>query len=215
MKSFVVVGLGRFGSNLARELCAQGCEVLAVDIQSDLVQQISSDVTHAVVADGRDKEVLKSLGVRDMDCAIVGIGGDLTASVLVAMNLMELGVPHIVCKAHDEMHRRVLVRLGVNRVIIPEQEQAVRLARGLSSRKVLDFIELSDEYGIEEIPAPAIWHNKSLKKLNLRAAYGINVIAIGSGEKFAIAVDGDYVIQKHDRLLVLGDNDALKAVQKI
>ena len=113
MKSYVVVGLGRFGGEVARQLCAQGCEVLALDTRSDLVQQFSADVTHAVVGDGQDKEVLKALGVRDFDGAIVAIGDNLAASVLVTMNMKELGVPFVVCKAYDETHRRVRKKRSV------------------------------------------------------------------------------------------------------
>ena len=112
MKNYVVIGLGRFGSNVARQLCKLGCEVLAMDVNGDLVQHISGDVTHAVVGDGQDKEVLRALGVGDFDCAIVSIGGDLAASILVTMNLKELGLKQVICKAHDETHRRVLQKLG-------------------------------------------------------------------------------------------------------
>ena len=104
MKSYVVVGLGRFGSEVARQLYACGCEVLAIDIVNELVQQVAPDVTHAAVGDSRDKEVLKMLGVGEFDCAVVAIGDDLAASVLVTMNLKELGVPYLVCKAHDDVH---------------------------------------------------------------------------------------------------------------
>ena len=133
MKSYVVIGLGRFGSALARQLCQRGAEVLAMDIHADLVQQIAADVTHAVVGDARDKDVLRALGVRDMDCAVIAIGEDLAASVLTVMNLKELGVPYVVCKAHDETHRRVLEKLGGDRGVIPEQEHAQRLGRSLFS----------------------------------------------------------------------------------
>ena len=133
MKSCIVIGLGRFGSQVARELCRQGCEVLAMDVNTELVSQIANDVTHAVVGDGQDKEVLRALGAKEFDCGIIAIGDDLAASVLVTMNLKELGVPQIICKAHDETHRRVLEKLGADRVVIPEQEQAARLARSLSA----------------------------------------------------------------------------------
>lgn len=215
MKSFIVIGLGRFGSSLARELCAQGNEVLALDDHSELVQQISDDVTYAVVGDSRDKEVLKSLGVRDMDCAIVAIGGDLTTSVLTAMNLMELGVKDVVCKAHDEMHRKVLEKLGVNRVIIPEQEQALRLAKSLGSQNMLEYIELSKDYSIIEITAPNVWCDRSLKELNLRPKHGINVIAVSTNGNISVSPSGDYVIRQGDTIMVLGDNKSLKAVQKL
>ena len=148
MKSYMVIGLGRFGSEVARRLCQLGCEVLAVDTNSDLVQAISNDVTHAAVADGRDKSVLRALGASEFDCGIVAIGDSLADSVLATMNLKELGVPKVVCKAHDETHRQVLKKLGADQIVIPEQEQAYRLARSLSSQNVLDYIELSEDYGI-------------------------------------------------------------------
>ena len=215
MKSYVVVGLGRFGSEVARQLCLQGCEVLAMDSRSDLVQPISSEVTHAVVADARDKEVLKALGVKDFDCAIVAIGGDLSASVLATMNIKELGVPYVVCKAHDDTHRRVLEKIGADRVTIPEQENAVRLARSLSSLNVLDYIELSEDYGIVEIPAPRSWHEKSLKELNVRAKLGVNILAIRRGGKINVSPAADYSICDGDVMVVLGDTAALEKVQKL
>ena len=215
MKSYIVIGLGRFGAEVARRLCEQGCEVLAVDNHADLVQQISADVTHAVVADARDKEVLRALGVKDFDCAIVAIGGSLADSVLATMNVKELGIPKVVCKAHDETHRQVLRKLGADQVVIPEQEQAVRLARSLSSHNVLDYIELSDEYGIIEVPAPKSWVGKSLKELNVRAKLGLNILAVKKGSQINVSPAADYAIGESDIMVVLGDTAALKKVQKL
>ncbi len=215
MKTYLVIGLGRFGAAIARQLCALGVEVLAMDIRSDLVQQVANDVTHAVVGDAQDKEVLRSLGARDFDCAVIAIGDDLAASVLVTMNLKELEVPYIVCKAHDETHRRVLEKLGVDRVVIPEQEHAQRLGRSLFSHNVLDYIELSQDYGILEVPAPKSWIGKSLKELNVRAKLGINIIAVENGSKTNVSPAGDYCVRPGDILAVLGDNYALEAVQKL
>ena len=215
MKSYIVVGLGRFGSEVARQLCLQGREVLAMDSRSDLVQQISAEVTHAVVADARDKEVLKALGAKDFDCAIIAIGGDLSASVLATMNIKELGVPYVVCKAHDDMHRRVLEKIGADRVTIPEQENAVRLARSLSSLNVLDYIELSEDYGIVEIPAPRNWHEKSLKELNVRAKLGVNILAVRRGGKINVSPAAEFSICDGDVMVVLGDTVALEKVQKL
>ena len=206
MKSYIVIGLGRFGQTLARQLCALGAEVLAMDVRNDLVQQVAEDVTHAVVGDAQDKEVLRALGVKDFDCAILAIGSDLAASVLTVMNLKELDAPYIICKAHDETHRRVLEKLGVDRVIIPEQENAIRLARSLNSHNVLDYIELSEDYGILEIPAPKSWLGKTLKELNVRAKLGVNIIAVESGETTNVSPAADYKILDGDILVVLGDN---------
>ena len=215
MKTYVVIGLGRFGTEVARRLCELGCEVLAVDQNSDLVQQISDNVTQAVVADARDKGVLQALGVSDFDCAIVAIGGSFGDSVLATMSLKELGVPYVVAKAHDETHRQVLEKLGADMVVIPEQEQACRLARNLSNPNVLDYIELSDDYGIIEVPAPGKWVGKSLKNLNVRAELGVNIIAIRQGEKVNVSPGADYEIMSDDVMVVLGDTDALNAVQKL
>ena len=186
-----------------------------MDVRSDLVQQVANDVTYAVVGDAQDKEVLRALGVRDMDCAIVSIGDDLAASVLITMNLMELEVPYIVCKAHDETHRRVLEKLGANRVVIPEQENAQRLGRSLHSHNVLEYIELSEDYGILEIPAPRSWIGKTLKELNVRVKLGVNIIAVESSEKTNVSPSADYQIQEKDIMVVLGDNYSLEAVQKL
>ena len=215
MKSYVVIGLGRFGYETARKLQELGGEVLAMDHMADLVQQISGDVTQAVVGDARDVEVLKALGVADFDCAVVAIGNSLGDSVLATMNLKELGVPYVVCKAHNEVHRQVLLKLGANKVVIPEQEQAARLARNLSSHNVLDYIELSEEHGIIEVPAPAAWVGKSLKNLNVRAVLGVNIIAIKQGKRINVSPGADYEIVPGDIMVVLGDADALKAVQKL
>lgn len=215
MKSYIVVGLGRFGSEAARRLCAYGGEVLAMDVSSELVQQISSEVTHAVVADARDKEVLRALGAAEFDCAIVAIGGSLGDSVLATMNLKELGVPYIVCKAHDEIHKQVLLKLGADQVVIPEKENAERLARNLSNPNVLEYIELSDEYGIVEVPVPKRWVDKSLKELNVRAKLGLNIIAVERDGRIDVSPAADYRFCAEDIVVVLGDNQALEAVQKL
>jgi len=215
MKSYVVIGMGRFGSEVARRLYELGCEVLAIDSNSELVQHISSDVTHAVTADARDKEVLRALGVKDFECAVVAIGDDLAASVLVTMNVKELGVGHVVCKAHDETHRQVLVKLGADRVVIPERENAARLARSLSSHNVLDYIELSDEYGIIEVPAPKSWIGKSLKELNVRAKLGVNILAFKHGKQINVSPNADYAIMEGDIMVILGDTAALQKVQNL
>lgn len=215
MKSYLVIGLGRFGSAMAKQLCTLGAEVLAMDIRPDLVQQVANDVTHAVVGDSKDKEVLRALGARNFDCAVIAIGDDLATSVLTAMNLKELGVPYVVCKAYDETHRRLLEKLGVDRVVIPEQEHAQRIARSLYSHNVLEYIELSAEYGILEIPAPKVWVGKTLKELNVRAKLGVNIIAVENGGKTNVSPAADYKIREGDTMSVLGDNVALEAVQRL
>lgn len=215
MRSYIVIGLGRFGAEVARRLCELGNEVLAIDTNQDLVQNISGDVTHAVVADGRDKGVLKALGTKDFDCAIVAIGDSLSDSVLATMNVKELGVPYVVAKAHDETHRQVLKKLGADRVVIPEKEHASRLAKSLTSANVLDYIELSEDYGIIEVPAPACWVDKTLMDLNVRAKLGVNIIAVKRNGGVSVSPAAQFCILQGDVLVVLGDTDALNAVQKL
>lgn len=215
MKSFVVIGLGLFGSSVARQLCALGAEVLAIDTNSELVQQISTEVTSAVVADARDAQVLQALGADECDCAVVAIGDDLAGSVLATMNLKELGVGHIVCKAHDEVHRKVLEKLGADKVVIPEKEVADKLARSLTSHNVLDFIELSNDYGIVEIPAPKTWVGRNLKELDVRAKLGANIIAIERNDKISVSPRAEFEIARNDILVVLGDYDSLTLMQEI
>ena len=215
MKTYLVIGLGLFGSEVARQLCAQDCEVLAMDIRADLVQQVAEEVTHAVVGDGQDKEVLKALGAGNFDCAIIAIGDDLAASVLTVMNLKELHVPFVVCKAHDETHRKVLEKLGADKVVIPEKEVADKLARSLTSHNVLDFIELSSDYGIVELNTPKEWIGKSLKDLDVRARLGVNIIAIERNEKVTVSPRAEFELAKNDILVVLGDYDSLTMMQEI
>lgn len=215
MKSYVVVGLGRFGSEVARQLYRCDCEVLAIDLRSELVQQISPDVTHAAVGDSRDKEVLRALGVGDFDCAIIAIGEDLAASVLITMNMKELGVPYLVCKAHDDVHRRVLEKLGADRVVIPEQENAARLAKSLSSPNLLDYIELSEEYSIIELPAPKSWVGKNLKELNVRAKLGVNILAVRRNGKMDVSPAAEFAFADGDIVVVLGDARSLKNIERL
>ena len=188
---------------------------MSMDTKSELVQEIANDVTHAVVSDAQDKEVLKALGVREFDCAIIAIGDNLAASVLATMNMKELGVPCVVCKAHDDTHRRVLEKLGADRVVIPEQENAARLARSLSTPNVLDYIELSEDYGILEAPAPDSWQGSTLAELNVRAKLGVNIIAIRREGRVMVSPAADFRMSSGDILVVLGDSHALEAVQRL
>jgi trk system potassium uptake protein TrkA len=215
MKSYAVIGLGRFGCSLAENLDNLGCEVMAIDKSAEKVQHMADSVTRAVVGDSTDKEVLRTLGVQNCDCAIVAIGNHLSAAVLTILNLQELGVPKIVGKARDEACSRVMSKMGVHRIVSPEQDVAARLAHSLCSPNVLDYIELSDEYGIIEVPAPRDWIDMSIRKLNVRARLGVNIIAVKKGEEVNVSPNADYVIRHGDVLVVLGDYAALNAVEKL
>ena len=153
--------------------------------------------------------------MKDFDFAVVAIGDNLSASVLVTMNMKELGVKHVVCKAHDDTHRRVLEKLGADQVVIPENDQAIRLAKSLASANVLDYIELSEEYGIVDVTAPAAWVGKTLKELNIRAELGINILAIRRQGKIHVSPNPDLAFSQGDIVVMLGDEKAIKKVQKL
>ena len=182
MKSYIVIGLGRFGSELAAKLYECGEEVLAVDTNESMIDKIADRVTKAVAADARDRDVLEKLGAANFDRAVVAVGSDLAASALITMHLKSLNVPFIMCKAHDDTYREILEKLGADRVIIPEREVADKLALGLTHAGVMEYIELSDEYGIVEMEPAGNWVGKSIRELGIRTRYGANVIAIRKGE---------------------------------
>ena len=217
MKTFLVIGLGRFGAAVAPELCVLGNEVLAMDVHEDLVQAAAPHVTHAVTADARDPEVLRALAVRNFDCAVVAVGGDIGNSALITLNLKELGVNKVVCKAASHTHRKVLEKIGADRVVFPEHEMGNKLAHALSSSHVLNFIELSDEASIVEVPVPAMWVGKTIREIDVRNAYGVNVIALRRGEKqkFVIAPGGDATLAEQDVIVVLGLDKNINAIQKL
>lgn len=216
MKTYLVVGLGRFGTAVACKLQELGNEVMAIDENENQVQRIADRVTHAVVADARDEEVLESLGVQNIDCAIVAIGEDLAASILVTLNLKAMNVPQVICKATDEKQKRALEKIGADRVLIPEREMGVKLAQNLVSSSVLDYVELSQDCGLAEIVTPRTWVGKTLQQIDVRRKYGVNVAALRKADgDMKIVLDPGYVLQKDDELILVGSNNDLEQVQKL
>ena len=215
MKSYVVIGLGRFGAELATRLYACGEEVMVIDIDEGLIDKIADRVTRAVVADARDVDVLRKLGVENFDRAIVAVGSDLGASALITMNLKSLGVPFVLCKAHDDTYKDILEKLGADRVIIPEREVADKLALGLTHAGVMEYIELSQEFGIVEMePIPA-WVGKTIRQLELRNTYGVNVIAVRSHEDtIKIPPDIDTPIPADVVMVMLGKYEMFENLKK-
>lgn len=217
MKTFVVIGLGRFGTAVATELCELGHEVLAIDAHEESVQQIAERVTHAVTGDARDPAVLRALGVRNYDCAIVAVGDDVGNSALITLNLKEIGVKQVICKAQSHVHRKVLEKIGADRVVFPEHEMGVKLAQGLSSSNVLNFIELSDDFGIVELEIPKSWQHRSIRDLDVRAKHHVNIIAVrkGSTGLLDVAPGGDYVLESKDAVVTLGRNEDINRLHDL
>lgn len=205
MNSYVVIGLGRFGLEVAKKLYEYGKDVLVIDRSQQMINSVANYVTRAAVGDGKNIETLKSLGVGDCDCAIVAMSSDLATSVLTTMNLKKLGVNRIVCKAHDDTHKEILEKIGANEIISPEHEIAEKVARFFASSNILEKIELSDKFGIVECKPPKDWHGKTIRDLNVRKKYGINIIAVMENNKIEVSPTADYVISPDQTLVMIGD----------
>ncbi len=190
-KSFAVLGLGKFGSGVAESLTKAGAEVLAVDNNEEIINNIAQSVTYAVRADICDVEVLRSLGVGNMDGVVVAITGSLDASVMATITAKELGVPYILAKASNALHKKILEKVGADRVIIPEKESGNRMAYQLLAKNFLDIIELSDKVSMVELAVKPEWIGKSLRSLDLRKKAGANVVAIKQKEEVVVTMDPD------------------------
>lgn len=214
VRQFAVIGLGKFGASVARTLAEMGHEVLAIDKDPDKIQHLADSVTHAVQADATDEEALRVIGIRNVDVAVVTIGQDIRASILASLILKEIGVGLVVAKATDELHGRLLEKLGVDRVVYPERDMGVRLANSLASSNILEYIELSPDYGVAEIVATEDFANKTLRDLNLRARYGANVVAIRSGDDVKVSPGADDRVREGDILVVLGSTESLDMLKR-
>lgn len=212
-KQYVVLGLGRFGHSVAKTLYALGNDVLAIDIDEDLVQEISDSVTHAVQLDATDENALRSLGIRNFDVAVVTIGANIQASVMATLLVKELGVKYIIAKGHSDLHAKVLYKIGADRVVLPEKDMGVRVAHNLVSASILDYIELSPDYSIMEIQALDEWEGKSLNELRLRSQYGINVMAIKKGEEINLSPSAEDKVGAKDVIVAIGSADDLSRLE--
>lgn len=212
MREFVVIGLGRFGSSVARELVHLGHSVLAIDSSEAKVQEISEVVSHAVYADATEEESLRALGIRNFEVAVVAIGENIQASILTTLILKEMGVRMVVVKAASVLHAKVLERIGADRIIFPEREMGVKVAHSLTAPNVLDYMALNNEYGIEEIAVPARLCGKKLKDLDLRSRHGVNVIAVKRDGRLLPAVGADTVFAEGDTAIVAGSTKGLKGL---
>lgn len=214
MRQFVVIGCGRFGQSLAETLFDMGYDVLAIDKSADRIQEVSNHVTHAVQADALEENTLRSLGISNFDVGIVTIGSNMQASIMATLLTKELGVKLVIAKAQNELHGKVLEKIGADRVVYPERDMGVRVARNLISSNILDFIEFAPDYSIVEVAAMEEWFGKSLKDLRLPNKYGITVIAIKSEETINISPYAEDLIQTGDVLIVIGQNKALKNLER-
>ena len=211
-KEYIVIGLGRFGTSVAKQLEANGCKVLAIDRDEKKIRQIAEYVTLAMCVDVTNEEALKELGGRNFNGAIISIGHGLEAAVLASIWAKEQGIGLVIAKAYDETQGKILTKIGVDEIVHPEKERGVHLANALAFNNLFDAIELTSEYSIADIDILGSWIGKSLKELNLRKKYGVNVVAIRRGGALVINPDADAPVQKNDIFVLLGLNNTLKRI---
>src|SRR5512136_664773 len=206
MKRVVVIGLGIFGFNIAKDLYENGFEVVAIDKNKDAVQKIRDYATNAILADGTDKEVMDLIGIHEDDVVIISFGEDLAASTLITLHLKQMKVKTIIVKAPNEEHKLILEKVGATDVIIPEKEMADKIAKSLVSPNVLDYIPLSEDYTVSEIVPPASFMGKTIGELHLRSKHHIEVIAVREmvPERLTMVPRADFVLKDSDVLVVIG-----------
>jgi len=214
-RQFAVIGMGRFGTSVARTLYEMGFDVLGIDTDEDRIQDTVDYVTHAVTADSTDENALKSIGIRNFDVVVVAIGNDVKNSILTTLILKELGVKFIVVKAQDELHGKVLEKIGADRVVYPERDMGYRVAHNLISPNILDYIELAPDYSILEIQVPSKFVGRSLEQIDIRRKYGCNVMAIKHGGEINISPIATDILHAGDVLVVVGKNDDLDELDEI
>lgn len=213
-KEFAVIGLGRFGGSICRSLAEEGMEVLAIDMNENRVNEFSMIASHAVVGDSTDEKVLKNLGIRNFDHVVVAIGDDIQASILTTIILKELGVSNITAKAQNDYHEKVLIKIGADHVVHPERDMGRRIAHNMISNSVLDYLELSDEHSIVEIVANRKIDGHSIIDLDIRAKYGITIVAIKRKSEIIVSPQANEVINENDILIVIGADIDINRFEK-
>lgn len=205
-----VIGLGVFGVSTALKLADEGAEVFAIDIEEEKVRKYANFVTHAVAADVTDKDAMESIGIRNVDVAVITTASDITMSVMGTMILKELGIPRVIAKAKDEMHGRILQAVGASRVVYPEKEAGERLAHSILSNNFIDLIELDPNFSIMEIKAPEKLIGRTLKQADVRAKHGVNIVAVKSADRWILTPGANDVIKQNDILVAIGTNENLE-----
>ncbi|WP_216828551.1 potassium channel family protein [Alkalihalobacterium elongatum] len=213
-KQFAVIGLGRFGGSVCKELYKMGHDVLAIDTNEDKVNEFTNFSTHTVIANATEESTLQSLGIRNFDYVIVAIGENIQSSILCTLLLKEMGVQNVWVKAQNDYHHKVLEKIGADRIVHPEKDMGIRIAQHLVSEKIIDYIELSDEYSIVELLATEKVANRSLIQLDIRAKYGCTILAFKRKEEVIVSPLPDDLIHLNDILIVIGHKNDLKRFEE-
>lgn len=204
-QTYAVFGLGRYGRAVAKELVENGAEVLAVDIDEELVNDASAEIPYCKCADITDEDVIRQLGISNVDTVIIAIASNLEASVMATMLCKEAGVKTVIAKCSSEMNCKILSKVGADRVVLPEKESGIRLAKNLLSFGFVDIIELSKDVSMVEINVRSEWEGKNLLELNLRRKYSINVVAIIQDNNICVNVDPEKPLEKTMKLIVIAN----------
>jgi len=202
---FAVIGLGKFGFHVAKTLAERGMEVIAIDKDEDRVKEVSEFVTQTYILDATDEKALRESGIKAVDVAVVSVGENLEANLMIVMLLNELGIKEIVAKAINPLHGKILEKLNVSRVIYPEMEMAIRVANSLIAKEIIEEIYLTENYSIFEIKVPQFMVGKTLAELDLRKKYDINVLGVKRENSVIINPTGEFMLQDGDILIVLGN----------
>lgn len=209
-EQILIIGLGKFGMSVAKSLSEYDCDVMAIDSSSELVDLVSEYVTHAATVDAVDANALRELGVANFDVAIIGIGDDLEASIMIALTLKELEVPYIVAKSRDDMHTKLLTMVGVDKVVQPERDMGSRVAKTIMHKNLIERMEVGKDYSIVEIEAPEEWVNARLNQLTMRPKHNINILCIEKEDKKIVIPNAEYVIQNGDKIMLITPNKELE-----
>ena len=212
-KTYAVFGLGRYGLSVAKELVNNGVEVIAVDSNENIVNIVSSELPFCKCADTTDAEVLKRLGIANVDIVIVAMAGNIESSVMTVMQCKELGVPTVIAKCSNDMHSKILTKVGADKVVFPEQDSGIRMAKNLLSSGLVDVIELSKDVSMVELDLKKEWIGKNLLELNFRKKYSLTVIAIKENEELNINIDPNIPLNKNMTLIVVGNKSKISKIK--
>lgn len=212
-KQYVVFGIDRFGASIARTLEENGCQVIAVDNDAEKIQMIADEVSYAMTADVEDPEAMESLGLKNVDGAIITMVNHMEASIVAVMMCHDLGVNYIIARAKNDMHGRILEKIGVTKVVFPEQEMGERIGRYIGAQDFMDWIALSSDFSLVEVAMPLEWIGHSLVELNVRKKYGFNVVGIKRGSEMRMQFDPNEALEAEDVLFVIGKNADLEKFQ--
>jgi len=214
MKSVLIIGLGKFGHHLCEEMLRLGNEIMIVDDNQEVMEDLLGKVTSAKIGDCTKEDVLKSLGVRNFDICFVCIGTNFQSSLEITSMLKELGAKYVVSKATRDIHAKFLLRNGADEVIYPDRDIAEKVAMKFSANHVFDYIELTDEYSIYEIPTMSEWEGKTIMEVNVRAKYKVSIIGVKRGEDTDLLPGAEHVFTKEEHLMVIGNNQDINVLLK-